>query len=159
GLFAAPDDANGDGFATYPAATHGRTVAGGGFTLGVLYQAEVWAVGASVKSPQWLGTFRFNSRDELGRPRQLTWNAHVPMIVSVGASYTGLECWTFGVDVRYIDYKNADGVGDSGITPDGAVRGLGWRSIFAVALGAQYQVNDNLSLRAGYTWNQNPIPD
>jgi hypothetical protein len=27
GLFAAPDDANGDGFATYPAATHARTVA------------------------------------------------------------------------------------------------------------------------------------
>jgi hypothetical protein len=51
GLFAAPDDANGDGFATYPAATHARTVVGGGFTVGVYYQADGWAVEASLKSP------------------------------------------------------------------------------------------------------------
>ena len=39
------------------------------------------------------------------------------------------------------------------------MRGLGWRSIFAVAVGAQYRVGDELAVRAGYSWNQNPIPD
>ena len=159
GLFAAPDDANGDGFATYPAATHARTVVGGGFTVGVYYQADGWAAGASLKSPQWLDTFRFNARDEQGRPRDLAFNLDISTIVSVGGAYTGLEGWTFGLDVRYIDFANADGLEDQGVTPDGAVRGLGWRSIFAVAVGAQYRVGDKLAVRAGYSWNQNPVPN
>src|SRR5262249_4341526 len=159
GLFAAPDDANGDGFATSPAATHARTVVGGGFTVGVYYQADGWAVGASLKSPQWLDTFRFNARDERGRPRDLAFHVDGPTIVSVGGAYTGLEGWTFGLDVRYIDFANTSGLEDRGFTPDGAVRGLGWRSIFAVAVGAQYRVGDKLAVRAGYSWNQSPIPD
>src|SRR5262249_44690586 len=48
---------------------------------------------------------------------------------------------------------------ESGFDPTGAVRGLGWRSIFALALGAQYQWTDSISVRMGYTYNQNPIPD
>src|SRR2546429_155806 len=44
-------------------------------------------------------------------------------------------------------------------SPDGAVRGPGWRSIFAVAVGAQYNLTDAISLRAGYSWNENPAPD
>jgi long-chain fatty acid transport protein len=71
GLFAAPDDANRDGFATYPQATHSQTTWGGGFVVGAYYQADTWAVGASLKSPQWFDTLRFNSSDELGRPRTL----------------------------------------------------------------------------------------
>jgi long-chain fatty acid transport protein len=63
------------------------------------------------------------------------------------------------VDLRYLDYHDATFLGDSGFSPDGAVRGAGWRSIFAVALGAQYQLNDAISVRAGYSWNENPIPD
>src|SRR5262249_47278228 len=37
--------------------------------------------------------------------------------------------------------------------------GLGWRSVFAVAVGAQYQATDRLTLRAGYLYNTNPIPN
>jgi Outer membrane protein transport protein (OMPP1/FadL/TodX) len=37
--------------------------------------------------------------------------------------------------------------------------GLGWRSVFAVALGTQYQATDRLTLRAGYLYNTNPIPN
>jgi long-chain fatty acid transport protein len=159
GLFAAPNDANRDGFFTYPQATHGETTWGAGFVLGAYYKADVWAAGASVKSPQWFDTFRFNSSDELGRLRKLEVNIDLPMIVSVGASYTGIEQWVFAVDVRHLDYANANFLGHSGLSADGAVRGLGWTSIFAVAAGAQYQWTDAISLRTGYSWNENPIPD
>ncbi len=157
-LFAAPDDANGDGFPTYPRASHGRTAWGAGFTVGVYYQAEAWAVGASVKSPQWMDTFRFNSADELGRPRDLRFRLDLPMIVSAGASFTGLDGWVFAADVRYIDYSNTPGFGRGGFTPDGALKGIDWSSIWAVAVAAQYQVTDALSVRAAYSWNENPIP-
>jgi long-chain fatty acid transport protein len=158
-IFAAPDDANRDGFATFPSGMHGRTVWGAGFFAGVFYQADKWAVGASLKSPQWFDKFRFNSTDELHRPRQLTLNLDLPMIISVGASYTGLERWVFGVDARYIDYASANFLKDSGFAPDGAVSGLGWHSIFTLAAAAQYQLSDNLSIRLGYSWGDNPIPN
>ena len=35
--------------------------------------------------------------------------------------------------------------------------GLGWQSIFVLALGAQYQATDRLTLRGGYLYNMNPI--
>jgi long-chain fatty acid transport protein len=158
-LFAAPDNANGDGFATYPTGAHAQTTYGAGFTAGAFYQADGWAAGASVKSPQWFETYHFNSMDQLGQPRQLSFGLDLPMIVSAGLAYTGLERWVFATDVRYIDYRDARGFGDSGFSADGALRGIGWRSIATVAVGAQFQLTDAVSLRAGYSWNQNPIPE
>ena len=49
--------------------------------------------------------------------------------------------------------------GDSGFSPTGALNGVGMDSIFVVALGTQYQLTDAVSLRTGYSWNQNPISD
>ncbi len=158
-ILTTPDNANADAFFTYPPGSHESTTWGAGFTVGAFYQADTWAIGASFKSPQWFDNFRLDSTDELGRPRTVTYGLDLPLIVSLGAAYTGCERWVFAADVRYIDYADAKGIGNSGIAPDGTVRGPGWKSIFAVALGAQYQLTDALSLRAGYSWNQNPVPD
>ncbi len=159
GILSPPDDANGNGFASYPGATHSETTWGGGFNAGIYYQADTWSLGASYKSTQWFDDFRFNSSDELGRPRKLNAPLQLPSIVSIGTAYTGLERFTFGADLRYIDYANVQTLGDKGFTANGAVLGAGWRSIFALALGSQYQLNSAVSLRLGYTWNGNPIPD
>ncbi len=56
------------------------------------------------------------------------------------------------VDLRYFDYRNAAFWGDS-ISGGG----LNWSSIFAVAVGSQYQLTDRLTLHSGYLFNQNPI--
>ena len=82
-----------------------------------------------------------------------------PAIYSIGAAYTGIECFVFAADVRYLDYANTKGFGDEGFGADGSLLGLGWRSIFAVALGAEYCPTDCTSLRAGFSWNENPIPN
>jgi long-chain fatty acid transport protein len=159
-MIAAPDDANGDGFATYPSATGTRQHWGGGFQLGVYYQPDdVWSLGASFKSPQWFETAHFNSTDELGRPRQLSVDLEYPMIVSLGTAFRGIERTLVTVDVRYIDYEHAQGFDDSGFAPTTAVRGLGWHSSVAVASGVRYEFNDDFSVMAGYTFTQNPIPN
>src|SRR5204863_6707 len=102
-----PDDANGDGFGTYPAATHGRLQAGAGVQAGIFYNYDAcWHFGASLKSPQWFETFRYNSADELGRPRSAEFRFDYPLMASVGASYTGLQGWVLAADFRYIDYHN-----------------------------------------------------
>jgi len=156
-LGAAPDDANGNGVFTYPQANHNETTWGGGFSVGAFYQGDGWAVGVSYKSEQWFDTFRFNSADELGRPRKLTFGLDLPSIVSLGLAYTGLERWVLAADVRYIDYESANGFGNHGFNPDGSVKGLGFRSILAGSLGAQFQLSDAISLRAGYILNENPV--
>ncbi len=157
-VFAPPDDADGDGFPTYPAGSHSRFNWGAGFQAGIYYSAGAgWQFGTSVKSPQWLETFRFHSADERGRPRTLKFDLDYPLIVSVGAAYTGFERWLLATDVRYIDYQNTDGFRRSGFDAAGAVAGLGWDSILTVAVGVQYHWSDPLYLRLGYTFNENPI--
>ena len=42
---------------------------------------------------------------------------------------------------------------------DGSVLGLGWNSQVVIAVGAQYAVSDRLSLRMGYSYNNNPQGD
>ncbi len=135
GVIGAPDNANGDAFATYPNGTHGRNAWGAGFNAGVYYHEEEWGVGASIRSPQWFHSFRFNSADELGIARELQFTLNPPAIYSVGAAYTGIDRFVFAADVRYYDYANAKGFGDQGFGADASLLGLGWRSIFAVAVG------------------------
>ncbi len=157
GVIAAPDDANGDGFATYPSATHSRPAWGAGFSFGTYYRMDDWAFGASFKSPQWFQNYTFNTADELGVPRRFGFNIDLPSIVTVGASYSGFDRWLLALDLRYLDFRNTDGFGTSGFTPDGALKGIGLKSVLAVATGVQYQLTDAMTVRAGYTWGENPI--
>lgn len=157
--FATPDDANGDGSFSYPSGMHSQTTWGGGFDVGAYYRGDIWSFGTSIKSPQWFDKFRFNSFDELGFGRSVDYGLDLPTIVSWGTAYTGFERWVFAADLRYLDYHNANGLGESGFAPGGSLRGLGWKSIFAVSTGAQLQLTDTLVLRGGYTWTENPVPD
>ena len=56
------------------------------------------------------------------------------------------------VDLRYIDYANTPLFGTKVV--DG---GLGWQSVFAVAIGVQYKATDRLTLLGGYLYNTNPV--
>ncbi len=160
GCFAAPDDANGDTFATYPDARNGSTAWGFGGQIGVLYQGEAdWNFGISYKSQQTFGDFEFHSTDEVGGYRLLSLDMDFPAILSLGTAYEGVEDWLFALDLRYIDYENTDGFGEARFNPDGSVNGFGWDSILVLALGAQYQLDDCTSFRLGYAFNQNPISD
>jgi long-chain fatty acid transport protein len=145
---------------SYPAGTHSRLSWGGGFQVGVYYSLDKdWHFGASFKSPQWLESFHFQAVDLRGLPNNTTANFDIPLVASVGVGYTGFEGWTLAADFRYIDYAGTQGFRQSGFAPDGTVRGLGWRDVFALSLGAQYKVTDDLAVRVGYSYNQNPISD
>jgi long-chain fatty acid transport protein len=158
-IFASPNNAGQSLFPAYPAATHSRAAWGLGFQTGLYYTSLAgWSFGASVKSPQWFEPFRYNAVDGFGRARALKFHLDLPLIVSLGVSYTGLSRTVLAADFRYMDYKNTNGFNRSGFAADGAVQGLGWDSIFVLALGAQYQLTDTLFLRAGYTYNGNPVP-
>lgn len=158
--YAVPDDANGDGFRTYPNGTHARLHWGLGFQVGIYCETDsCWSFGASLKSPVWFERFESNSQDELGQPRTLKLQAEFPMIISIGTAYRGFDRTVMAVDLRFTDFENADFLGDRpGFGPDRELTGLGWSSVFSVAAGVQHELNEQLTVRLGYLFTQNPIP-
>jgi len=140
---------------TYPPATHARTHWGLGFHAGIYYETDSqWRFGASYKSPQWIEDFTFHTAPA----SQFTLKADFPAIMSLGAAYYGLPRTVWAIDLRYVDYDNTDLFGNpTGYTPAGSWTGLGWRSVFSVSTGVQYELTDCLTVRAGYFYTQNPI--
>jgi long-chain fatty acid transport protein len=138
---------------TFLTATDSRPFWGGGVRAGLVYSlTDTLDVGFGYTSPQWLETWRFNTRDNLGNAQTLSLKATLPAIYSWGVAWRGIDRLTFGVDVRYFDYKNTDLFGTP--TDQG---GLGWDSAFAVAVGGNYQLTDRVAVRAGYQYNTNPL--
>jgi long-chain fatty acid transport protein len=158
GIAAAPDNANGNGFPTYPPMNHGEFQWGAGFQLGAFYDTlDDWQLGASFRSTQWFKEFEYNSFDQNGAPRSLEFGKDAPMIVSLGAAYTGFDRWLLALDTRYLNYSDTDGYSEKGFAADGAVAGLGWKDMVAVSAGTQYLLTDAASLRFGYSWNSDPF--
>jgi long-chain fatty acid transport protein len=152
--FFAPGPSGVLGLPTFPAGTNSRPFWGGGFQVGLLYQLnENWNVGFSYKSPIWQERWAFNASTPDLAARRIGLQATIPEIFSWGVAYKGFERALIDVDFRYFDYKNTDLFGQS--TQSG---GLGWNSVFAVAVGMQYQLTDRLTLRGGYLFNTEPIP-
>jgi long-chain fatty acid transport protein len=152
--FAPPDDANGDGIGTFPTGTHSRPFWGGGLRAGLVYSlTDRVDVGFGYTSPQWFETWKYYARNELGLPRTLFLTATLPAIYSWGVGYRPTDRLLLAADLRYFAYGSTDLFG----TPirDG---GLGWRDVFAVALGSRYRVTDRAALSLGYVYNDNPIP-
>lgn len=151
------DSANADG--TYSTGNASRYHWGSGFQVGAFYILdEQWRLGASFKSPVWMEKFEFNGLDENGLPRKLTTDLDLPLILSLGTSYQANEQTLLALDARLIDYGGAEGFGDDPVyDATGALQGLGYSSVFALAAGIQHHVGELLTVRGGYTYNQNPI--
>ncbi len=152
--FFAPNPRLTDGLANFPAATNARTYWGAGFQVGLFYELnQNWNMGFSYKSPVWQEKWDFNAATSNLVGRRIGIQASLPEMFSWGVAYKGLPKTLIDLDLRYIDYANTSLFGTR--VSDG---GLGWKSVFAVALGGQYQATDRLTFRAGYLYNTNPIP-
>ena len=151
-FFATPN-VNPGGPNSFPTASHSRPYWGGGFRAGLVYAlTDTLNLGFGYTSPQWLETWKFHSSDQFGVPRSLSLDATLPAIYSWGIAWRGTDRLTLALDLRYFDYANARLFGT-------AVKdsGLGWSSVFATALGANYKLTDRLAVRGGYTYNTNPL--
>jgi long-chain fatty acid transport protein len=145
---------------SYPPAYQSRMHYGLGFQTGVFYQSPFGVnLGFTYKSPQWFEPITFYSTNGQGQRRDLQNDLTFPMIFSWGISYTGIDRLVVATDLRYIGYSWAAGFGGNGsFQPDGSIDGLGWQNVFALGVGVQYQLSERWTVRAGYTYNQNPIP-
>jgi long-chain fatty acid transport protein len=130
--FFAPGPRDAYGLRTFPVATNARPFWGAGFQVGLLYELnDNWNLGFSYKSPIWQERWDYNAANPNLSPRLIGVQASLPQLLSWGIAYKGLPRTLIDVDLRYIDYANTQLFGQK--IADG---GLGWQSVFAVALGA-----------------------
>jgi long-chain fatty acid transport protein len=154
-FFGPADDSNGDGLSTFPTGSHARPFWGGGFRAGVTYRVtDHLSAGFSFLSPQWFETWRFNARTETGQAFQFRTQFTLPMVLSAGLAYDGVEGLLLAADLRWFDYRTTDLLGEP--VREG---GANWDSIWALALGARYLLNERASVQLGYLYNENPVPE
>jgi long-chain fatty acid transport protein len=151
--FFAPGPKDASGLNTFPAATNTRADWGAGFQIGLFYElSQDWNLGFSYKSPVWQEKWNYTASTPSLVSRTIGIQAGLPEILSWGVAFKGLPKTLIDVDLRYIDYANTPLFGTRVV--DG---GLGWQSVFAVAMGIQYKATDRLSLLGGYLYNTNPV--
>jgi long-chain fatty acid transport protein len=131
---------------------------GGGINVGAYYDFKNhWRAGFTYKSPMWANALEYTgTKKSGGEPVKNEFQLNLPMILGLGVSFDGIDKTVIACDVRYFDYENAKGFG--GIITDGKISGLGWNSIMSVSVGVERTLTDRIKVRAGYCWNENPIP-
>ncbi|WP_028949972.1 OmpP1/FadL family transporter [Sulfurihydrogenibium subterraneum] len=69
-----------------------------------------------------------------------------PQEVAVGIGYKVMPNLKVGLDLRWINWSDADGY-----------KQFKWKDQTVIAVGGEYQVNPSLKLRAGYNYGKSPI--
>jgi long-chain fatty acid transport protein len=145
----------------YPRGDGTRYHWGLGAQLGLHYVHDCnWQFGANLKSPTWFESFRYFSEDAAGLPRTDTVDVTLPLILTTGVAYTGIDGALVTADFRYLNYAATDGLGTpTGYELDGSVTGLGHRDQFAIVTGAQCDLTCRLVGRIGYLYASELIDD
>lgn len=141
----------------------GRSMSvGGGVKVGYHGRfGERLAVGASYQAKLEMGEF-----DEYRGLFAGKGSFDIPATWGVGAALGVTERLTFVGDVRRIEYGDVPSIANSfapalrGV-PFGAEGGpgFGWQSISVYKIGAIWRASERLTLRAGYSRTENPIPE
>ncbi len=155
-----------DDRAFYSSAAAADGAFGFGMQAGLQYQAtEKLAVGVSYTSPQVFQDFEYTAVYEnpnlntFNTPRTFSFRMDAPAIYAAGLAWTPTSKLQTAADVKFYTYSSTKGFDQSGYNADGSVKGFGWDDIMVVALGAQYAATDKVTLRGGYNYSGNPIPD
>jgi len=150
----------------YPRATAADGAFGFGFQAGLTYRVkDGLSVGASYSSPQYFQDFEWNSvvadptSPAFGTARTITFAMDVPQVIAGGVALEPTSNLFLAADVKAIFYAGTEGFDKSGFDQTGAVQGFGWSDIMVVAVGAEYSATDRVSLRGGYNFSENPIPE
>ena len=92
---------------------------------------------------------------------------NLPAVAHAAVSYTGFERWTIEAGLRWEEWSSFKSLNLKLRKPvfDGQQfateirEDKKWKNAYAFNLGAEYQLNDFVALRAGYLYGQTPVPD
>ena len=119
-----------------------------GGQLGLLYKInEYLSVGATYITPNAITYKNVIDLDSNGKDDDL--KIESPQQIGIGLAVTPVKDKVLlEVDLKWINWENAEGYGD-----------FGFDNQVVIALGIQYKPTDNLSLRLGYNYGENPVKE
>ncbi|MBE7566292.1 hypothetical protein HER14_03790 [Acidithiobacillus thiooxidans] len=140
---------------------------GVGLTLGALYKVnDMVTLGAAYKSPMiftpmtWQETAQVGPGNVQGSAGQYSGHLNYPQQIALGIAIRPISQWLISVEGQWINWHNTmnnftiygpwNGVGSVPLH-------LGWSNQWVANIGTQYDVNNWLQVRAGYTYGSNPI--
>ena len=90
----------------------------------------------------------------------------IPENYTVGIAVHPTDDFTFAFDIQQINYSNTESIGNpmlpnlmkARLGDDGGA-GFGWRDVTAYKVGVQYVMSPTFTVRAGYAYARQPIPD
>jgi len=147
---------------------------GVGITLGALYKVnDKVTLGATYKSPIFFTPLTFqggvqalsmpNGTQIQGKPGQYSGHLNYPQQVALGLAIRPIPQWLVSVEGQWINWHNTlNTFNIYGPWQDGTSvvpLALNWRNQWVANIGTQYDVNNWLQVRAGYTWGSNPVPN
>lgn len=123
--------------------------------VNVEYTGDVHIKGVPVSvDPPVFETFRTDIESKIKFPQQvavgLSWQATPKLRLELAAEW---QNWK----VRDRQDIQTDGI--PGLLPPTITIPANWKNSMVVMLGAEYELSDKWTLRAGYGWNQTPVPD
>ena len=142
---------------------------GFGLTLGLLYDfSESFTVGASYKSKQHFSELEYNLREGdidttlVGGPvypgGKYTLALDFPQQLAFGIALRPSDSWTVSADLKWIEWSDTMGkLSVKGPSGYDFAMDPGWDDQVVYALGADWQVLDQLSLRFGFNYAESPI--
>lgn len=85
----------------------------------------------------------------------------LPSSINVGVANTTFENLSLGLDLVWTEWSTYDELTivlpAAAGGPQTAVKD--WEDVISVRLGAEYALNEDWKLRAGYVWDESPVPD
>jgi long-chain fatty acid transport protein len=120
-----------------------------GLTLGATYQTE----GEMEEFDNYKGLFA----------EQGAFN--IPENYGIGAAWKPMPALTVAGDIMWVNYSSVKSIGNplsklfaGNLLGSNDGPGFGWEDITIYKLGVSYDVNPAWTVRAGYSWGDNPIP-
>ncbi|MBU2743208.1 OmpP1/FadL family transporter [Acidithiobacillus albertensis] len=144
---------------------------GVGLTLGVLYKVnDMVTLGATYKSPMMFTPLTFqggaqsaqlpNGQPVQGTQGEYSGHLNYPQQIALGLAIRPTSQWLVSVEGQWINWHNTLNTFNiygpwqgTNVVP----LGLHWHNQFVANFGTQYDINNWLQVRAGYTWSSNPI--
>ncbi|EGQ63266.1 outer membrane protein, OMPP1/FadL/TodX family, partial [Acidithiobacillus sp. GGI-221] len=154
---------------------------GVGATLGVLYKVNhMVTLGATYKSPilftpmTWQAGLQnqvspATGNGVIGAPGQYSGHLNYPQQIALGLAIRPIRQWLVSIEGQWINWHNTMNnftiFGPWTAYQGGAAVGglssialpMHWSNQWVANFGTQYDVNNWLQVRAGYTWGSNPI--
>lgn len=123
---------------------------GENWRFGISYRPEVKheVEGTSKTDSVVAGIIKLNS--------DFTADLTLPAVTQFGVAWTNKK-WTVELDGQYTQWSSYDKLEPKGV--DISSKPKNWDDVWAIRLGAQYQVNEKLALRSGIIRDYSPVPD